>query len=80
MPHNILILILACVWILSVPIGYLAARRANRAMASTWTHNDRISVIMLSLVCGPFMPFVAIMVLLIYKLDNSDWGKKEARW
>ena len=80
MPFNIPILTFACIWVLCVPIGYLFARWSNRAVGSRWTRLDRLSVIMLSMLCGPLMPFWAILIVLVYKLETSDWGDKEAGW
>ena len=80
MTFNILILTLACVWVLCAPIGYRFARWSNRAMGSRWTRNDRLSAIVLSMLYGPLMPLLAILIVLVYKLETSDWGNKEAGW
>lgn len=80
MNSNILIVIVACVWALSTPVGYLSARWANRAMGSRWTRNDRIWAIILSVIYGPAMPLLAVLVVLVWKVETSDWGNKEAKW
>jgi len=80
MTTSILILIFACIWGLCAPIGYLCARWSNRAMGSRWTRNDRLSAIVLSMLYGPLMPFLAILIVLVYRLETSDWGNKEAGW
>ena len=80
MISSTLIVIIACVWVLSTPIGYLFARWSNRAMGSRWTRNDRIWAITFSVIYGPAMPLLAILLVLLWKLESSDWGNQEARW
>jgi len=80
MTCSTLILILACVWTFSTPVGYLSIRWAHRAMGSRWTRNDRIWAITVSLIYGPAMPLLVILIVLFWKLGNSDWGNQEARW
>jgi len=80
MTSSILILIVACVWALSTPVGYISARWSIRAMGGRWTRNDRIWAITFSVIYGPVMPLLAVLLVLFWKLDTSDWGNREARW
>ncbi len=74
------ILIFACVWALSAPIGYRFARWSIRATGSRWTRNDRIWAITFSAIYGPAMPLFAVVLVLFWKLESSDWGNQEAKW
>ena len=73
-------ILIVCCWILCAPFAYLACRWANRAMGSGWTRNDRLFAIVFSVLYGPVMPFLAVLIVLAYKLETSDWGNKEAGW
>lgn len=74
------ILIVACAWALSTPLGYRCARWSMRAMGIRWTRNDRIWAITFSAIYGPAMPLLAVAVVLLWKLERSDWGNQEVRW
>ncbi len=80
MTSSIVILIFASVWALSAPVGYFFARWSIRAMGSRWTRNDRIWAITFSVIYGPAMPLLAVVLVLFWKLESSDWGYQEVRW
>ena len=80
MAFNNLIPILAFFWVLCAPIGYLFVRWSYRAMGIRWTHNNRITAVVSATLYGPLTPILAVLIVLSYKLDVSDWGNKEVRW
>ncbi|HNO77614.1 MAG TPA: hypothetical protein PKN33_06090 [Phycisphaerae bacterium] len=80
MASSDLVLILACVWALSATLGYRATRWSIREMDNRWTHTDRVFAIVFALIFGPVMPLIAVMVVLFWKLERSNWGKQEAKW
>jgi len=73
-------ILIVCLWVLFAPLGYLACRRASRAMDDKWTRNDRLYAIVASLFYGPAMPVLAVLVVLLYRLSRSEWGNRDARW
>ena len=74
-------IIILCVWLVSLPLGYVTARWSNRSMGcGKWTRNDRLFAILFSLLYGPFMPVFAVLVALLWKLQDSKWGNQEAKW
>jgi hypothetical protein len=75
--HN---LILACLWLLSAPLGYVALRWCNRTVCTTWTRNDRLFGVIFSLLYGPLMIVFAVGAFLLFKLAESDWGNRDAKW
>lgn len=75
-----LILIFACVWALSAPVGYRVTRWSVRAMGSRWTRIDRTFAITFSVIFGPVMPVISVLIFLSWKLERSDWGNQEAKW
>ncbi len=73
-------ILIICCWILCAPFGYLVCRWSNRAMGDKWTRNDRLCAIAGSMLYGPLMPLMALLVVLLYRLSTSDWGNQDARW
>jgi MFS-type transporter involved in bile tolerance (Atg22 family) len=70
-----------CAWILCAPLGYIAARWANRMMGlKCWTQLDRLGAILMSLFYGPLMPVFAVVLSLIAKLVASQWASRDAKW
>jgi hypothetical protein len=80
MDSSNLILIFACVWVLSAPVGYHFTRWSVRATENRWTRIDRIFAITFSMIFGPLMPLLAVMLVLFWKLERSDWGNQQAKW
>jgi len=72
--------LIVCLWVLFAPAGYLACRRANRALGDRWTRNDRLYAIVFSLLYGPLTPVLAVLIVLLYRLGKSEWGNRDARW
>jgi len=68
------------VWILASPLGYIACRWSNRVMKIGWTRTDRMYAIVGALLSGPMMAVMTLLFVLLYKVQMSDWGKKDARW
>ena len=80
MTFNCMIMILAPIWVVCAPVGYIVTRWSNRAMGIRWTHNDRLYAIIFSVIYGPLMSVIGVLTVLIYKLCTSEWGNKEAGW
>ena len=74
------LIILICVWLVSIPVGYVIIRRDTRASGGSWTRNDRLATIMLSLLSGPLILLMSPVIFLITKLAKSKWGNSEASW
>ena len=75
------LLLVACIWMLCAPLGYVAYRWANRVMGlKKWTRLDRLGAILFSMFCGPLMPVLAVVFVLIEKLSESRWANRDARW
>jgi hypothetical protein len=75
-----LILISACIWALSAPVGYRVTRWSVRETENRWTRLDRTFAIVFSLIFGPVMPLIAVMIVLFWNLERSHWGNQEAKW
>ena len=73
-------ILIACLWFVGVPLGYVVTRLCVRSMCSTWNRNDRLFAIVFSLLYGPVMPVLAIVLFLLHKLAESKWGNLDARW
>jgi hypothetical protein len=75
------LLLVACIWMLCAPLGYVANRWANRVMGhKKWTRLDRLGAILLSMFNGPVMLVAAVVFVLIDKLSKSRWANRDARW
>ena len=72
--------LLVCLWIVGVPAGYLGTRWANKAMGFNWTRNDRLFAITFSLLYGPLMAVLSVVLFSLHKLFESKWGNQDARW
>ena len=71
---------IACLWIVSVPLGYLVTRWVYKTMGLKWTRNDRLYAITFSLLYGPLMPVLSIILFSLYRLSESKWGNQDAGW
>lgn len=75
------LLLLACVYLVNAPLGYVAIRWSNRVIGvKNWTRFDRLGGVLLSLIGGPWIPVLAVMIVLIDKLSESGWAKRDAGW
>jgi hypothetical protein len=73
-------ILIVCLWVLVAPLGYLASRWSGRVMGDRWTRNDRLYAIVASVLYGPLMPALAVVLILLWKLATSKWGNQDARW
>jgi len=75
-----IIIFITC-WLLCAPLGYLAHRWLNRVIGiSSWTCMDRIGAIFFAVINGPMTIVFAIVFVLLEKLGECDWAKREAKW
>ena len=69
-------IVILCVWIAAIPVGYIACRWSIRSTFTTWTRLDRLYAIVGAMCFGPMMPVMAVLVVLLTKLDLSDWAAR----
>jgi hypothetical protein len=69
------------IWLGCLPVGYIACRWAHRATGSgNWTQLDRLGAIVFSLVGGPMLPVWAAVMVALWKLMDTKWAGRNARW
>ena len=74
-------IMILCLWLLSSPVGYVACRWVNQTFGLTkWTRMDRVSAVFFAMFYGPLMPVIAVVLVLIQKISESDWANRDARW
>ncbi len=74
-------IIFVCLWIASIPVGYLSCRWINRVSGLTaWTRMDHLGAILFAMIYGPLMPLIGAVVVLIQKLSETGWAKRDAKW
>ena len=72
---------IAIVWLLFAPFGYIANRWVLRVLKiREWTRMDQMGAIFFSILNGPLTILLAVVFVLLEKLGDTEWAKRDARW
>ncbi|MCC7409518.1 MAG: hypothetical protein IT442_15750 [Phycisphaeraceae bacterium] len=76
---NILIIGLV-LWLVCAVVSYLLVRREFRGPNGSWKQVDRVYWGIWALVAGPIALVSLVIAMLAFKISNTAWAKREARW